>query len=85
MAGANFTTHAGTNCIAIDPNLGTYLYATNYRTNNIDGAELNANTGVLSAIANTPFPSGALPTCLVAVGNGSHAVSVTFPATGTSN
>lgn len=85
VAGSTFATHAGTNCVAIDPNLGTYLYATNYVTGNIDGAELNASTGVLSAVANTPFETGSLPSCLVAVGNGSHAVSVTFPATGTTN
>ncbi len=85
VAGSTFSTHAGTNCVAIDPNLGTYLYATNYVTGNIDGAELNASTGVLSAVANTPFPTGSLPSCLVAVGNGSHATSITFPSTGTTH
>ncbi len=85
VAGSTFSTHAGTNCITIDPNLGTYLYATNYVTGNVDGAELNASTGVLSAVANTPFPTGSLPSCLVAVGNGSHATSITFPSTGTTN
>ena len=82
VAGSTFSTHAGTNCLAIDPNLGSYLYATNFVTANIDGAQLNASTGVLNAVANTPFPTGSLPSCLVAVGNGSHAVSVTFPSTG---
>ena len=82
-AGSTFSAHAGTNCVTIDPNLGTFLYASNYVTGNIDGAELNAHTGVLSAIANTPFPTGSLPSCLVAVGNGSHAISVNFPTTGT--
>lgn len=85
VAGSTFTTQAGTNCISIDPNLGTYLYATNYVTANISGGELNANTGVLSAVANTPFPTASLPSCLVAVGNGSHATSVTFPSTGTTH
>jgi 6-phosphogluconolactonase len=85
VAGSNFSAHSGTNCVTIDPNLGTYLYATNYETGNIDGAELNAHTGVLSAVANTPFTTGSLPSCLVAVGNGSHATSVTFPSTGTTH
>ncbi len=82
VVGGNFTAEAGTNCVAIDPNLGTYLYASNFTTGNISGAELNGHTGVLAAIANTPFPTGSLPSCLVAVGNGSHAISVNFPTTG---
>ncbi|MBE7158606.1 MAG: beta-propeller fold lactonase family protein [Rhodospirillales bacterium] len=85
VAGSTFTTQAGTNCVTIDPNLGVYLYATNYVTNNISGGKLNASTGVVSAVANTPFPTGTLPSCLVAVGNGSHATSETFPVTGTTN
>ena len=84
VAGTNFTAQSGTNCIAIDPNLGTYLYASNFVDNSISGAELNSHTGVLSAVVNTPFPTSALPSCLVAVGNGAHAVSVNFPSTGAS-
>lgn len=84
VAGSTFSTRSGTNCLTIDPNLGTYLYASNYVTGNIDGAHLDGHTGVLTAVANTPFPTAALPSCLVAVGNGSHAINVTTPATGTS-
>ncbi len=83
VAGSTFTAQAGTNCVTIDPNLGQFLYASNYVTGNISGGELNGHTGVLSAVANTPFPTSALPSCLVAVGNGAHAISVNFPATGT--
>ena len=82
VAGGNFTASAGTSCVTIDPNLGTFLYTSNTVAGNISGAQLNGHTGVLSAVAGTPFPSGALPSCLVAVGNGSHAVSVNFPTTG---
>ena len=82
VAGSNFAAQSGTNCVTIDPNLGNYLYASNFITGNISGAQLNGHTGVLSAVANTPFPTGSLPSCLVAVGNGSHAVSVNFPTTG---
>lgn len=83
VTGSNFTSGAGTSCVTIDPNLGQFLYASNYVAGNIGGAELNAHTGVLSSVLNTPFPSSALPSCLVAVGNGSHAISVNFPTTGT--
>ncbi len=83
VTGSNFSSGAGTSCVTIDPNLGQFLYASNYVAGNIGGAELNAHTGVLSSVLNTPFPSSALPSCLVAVGNGSHAISVNFPTTGT--
>lgn len=83
VAGSNFTGGGGTNCVTLDPNLGTYLYATNFTDNSISGAELNSHTGVLSAVLNNPFPTANLPSCLVAVGNGSHAISVNNPATGT--
>ncbi len=83
VAGSNFTSGTGTNCVTIDPNLGQFLYSSNLDSNNIGGAELNSHTGVLSSVLNTPFPTSALPSCLVAVGNGSHAISVNFPTTGT--
>jgi 6-phosphogluconolactonase len=83
VAGSNFTARAGTSCVTIDPNLGQYLYASNFVDGSISGAELNGHTGVLSGVANSPFPASSLPSCLVAVGNGSHALSVNFPSTGT--
>ncbi len=83
VAGSNFTAKAGTSCVTIDPNLGTYLYASNFVDGSISGGELDAHTGVLSQVLNSPFPTSSLPSCLVAVGNGSHAVSVDFPSTGT--
>lgn len=82
VAGSNFTGAGGTNCVTIDPNLGTFLYATNFTDNSISGAELNSHTGVLSAVLNNPFQTATLPSCLVAVGNGSHAISVNNPSTG---
>ena len=82
-AGSTYTAQSGTSCVTIDPNLGTFLYAANYTTGNISGAELDSHTGVLTAVLNSPFPTSSLPACLVAVGNGSHAISVNFPATGT--
>ena len=82
-AGSTFTAQAGTTCVTIDPNLGQFLYASNFTDGTISGGELNSKTGVLSAVANTPFPTSSLPSCLVAVGNGSHAISVNYPSTGT--
>ena len=83
VAGSNFTAQSGTSCVTLDPNLGIYLYASNYIANTISGAEINAHTGVPSAVLNNPFPTSSLPSCLVSVGNGSHAISVNFPTTGT--
>ncbi len=83
VAGTNFTAKAGTSCVTVDPNLGTYLYASNFVDGSISGAELDSHTGALNAVLNSPFPTSALPSCLVSVGNGSHAVPVNFPTTGT--
>jgi 6-phosphogluconolactonase len=59
-------------CIAIEPALGQYLYTSNYLDGTVTGEKLSANTGSLTSVQNTPFPSSALPTCVVAVANGSY-------------
>jgi len=63
-------------CVTVEPALGIYLYTSNFVDGTISGEQLNANTGALSAIPNTPFPSSAQPSCITAVANGSHAQSI---------
>jgi 6-phosphogluconolactonase len=68
------TTNVGTTptCIAIEPALGQYLYVSNYLDGTISGEKLDSHNGGLTAVQNTPFPSSGLPTCAVAVANGSY-------------
>jgi 6-phosphogluconolactonase len=75
----NFTTATQPTCVTIDPALGIYLYTSNYLDNSISGGVLSPNTGQLSAIENTPFPTVTLPACIVSVANGSHASSLVNP------
>jgi 6-phosphogluconolactonase len=66
-------------CVTIEPALGVYVYTSNSLDNSISGLKMDANTGQLANIANTPFPTSTLPTCVVSVANGSHATSVVNP------
>jgi 6-phosphogluconolactonase len=59
-------------CIAIEPAQGKYLYVSNYLDGTITGEALNSHNGGLTAVQNTPFPTSGLPTCAVAVANGSY-------------
>lgn len=60
------------NCSAIDPNLGIYLYVSNNKDGSISGMKLDPHNGNLAQVQNSPFPTGGLPTCVVAVANGAH-------------
>jgi len=75
----NFSTSTGPTCVTIDPALGIYLFTSNYLDSSISGGQLSPNTGNLTAIVNTPFPSGTLPSCIISVTNGSHASSIVNP------
>ncbi len=75
----NFSTATGPTCVTIEPALGIYLYTSNYLDNSVSGAQLSPNTGQLTAIANTPFPVGSLPSCVASVPNGSHSSSLVNP------
>jgi 6-phosphogluconolactonase len=68
------TTNVGTTptCIAIEPALGKYMYVSNYLDGTVTGELLNSHNGGLTAVQNTPFPTSGLPTCAVAVANGSY-------------
>ena len=73
------TTDSGPTCITIEPALGIYVFTSNVIAGTVSGEEMNASTGALTGIANTPFPTSVLPSCLVAVANGSHARSIVNP------
>jgi len=75
----NFTTSTGPTCVTVDPAIGIFLYTSNYLDSSISGGQLSANTGSLNAVANTPFPSSPLPSCVISVVNGSHASSIVNP------
>jgi 6-phosphogluconolactonase len=75
----NFSTSTGPTCVTIDPALGIYLYTSNYLDSSISGGQLSPNTGNLTAVVNTPFPAGTLPSCVISVTNGSHASSIVNP------
>ena len=66
----------GTNCVTIENALGIYLYATNFISGSVSGLQLNATTGTLSKIRNSPYPTSAAPTCAAAIANGTHATQL---------
>lgn len=69
----------GPTCVTIEPALGIYVYTSNVIDGSISGEQMNASTGALTGIANTPFPTSTLPSCIVAVANGSHSQSIVNP------
>jgi 6-phosphogluconolactonase len=73
------TVPASPTCVTIEPALGIYVFTSNIIDGSISGEKMNASTGALTGIANTPFPTSTLPSCLIAVANGSHARSLVNP------
>lgn len=69
----------GPSCLSIEPALGVYMYSANNLDNTTTGLKLDAHNGSLQNVQNTPFPAAGTPTCIVAVGNGSHATQVVNP------
>jgi 6-phosphogluconolactonase len=65
--------------IVVEPALGRYVYTANYLGNSISGFLLNANTGAINPTEGTPYPTGAIPTAVVAIPHGNHAVQVVTP------
>jgi 6-phosphogluconolactonase len=63
-------------CVTIEPALGIYLYTSNNLASDVSALQLDPHNGGLKQVQNTPFPSGALPTCAVAVANGSHPTQI---------
>jgi len=69
----------GPTCVAIDPALGVYLYASNSLDNTVSADRLDPNTGGLNAVPNAPFSGSGQPTCIAVVPNGSHASQLIQP------
>jgi 6-phosphogluconolactonase len=66
--------------IIMDPALGRFIYTANYLGNSISGFRINPNNGnIVSATQNTPYPTGANPTAIVAVPHGNHATQAVTP------
>ncbi len=70
------TDGTGPNCVTIENALGIYLYTSNFYSGNVSGFQLNATTGALSKIRNSPYPASAAPSCAAAVANGTHATQL---------
>lgn len=79
VGSASTTTDTNPTCVTIDPALGTYLYTSNLLASDVTALQLNANNGGLQQVQNTPFPTSGLPTCAVAVANGSHPTQLINP------
>ena len=78
-SGGGFGVKAGPTCITVEPALGIYLYTSDYLNGSISGGQLSPDTGQVSAVINTPFPTGTQPTCLTAVANGPHSSQLVQP------
>jgi 6-phosphogluconolactonase (cycloisomerase 2 family) len=71
VAGTAITTDPEPVAIALDPALGIYLYTAN-AIGTVSAEQLNASTGVLTPVVNTPFPALGNPTSVTIVAHGSH-------------
>ncbi len=60
--------------IVVEPSLGRYVYTANFLGDSVSGFRLNPDTGALETTQATPYPTGAIPTAIVAVPHGNHAV-----------
>lgn len=65
--------------VIVDPAVGRYVYTANYLGNSISGFRLNPETGALSELQATPYPTGYNPTALAAVPHGNHATQSVTP------
>lgn len=79
VGSASIAVPAGPSCVSVDPALGIYLYTANNLDNSVSGLQLDPHNGGLKQVQNTPFPSSGLPTCVVAVANGSHPNQIINP------
>ncbi len=65
--------------VVIDPGFGRYVITANYLDNSTSSFLLNDSTGTLSPGPNAPYPTVALPTAVVSVPRGNHAIQVNQP------
>jgi len=82
----NTSSTSGTNptdtepvAIIVDPALARFVYTANYLGNSVSGFRLDPNTGVLSTLQATPYPTGAYPKALAAVPHGNHSTQSVTP------
>jgi 6-phosphogluconolactonase len=75
-SGSGNAVTAGPTFVLIEPNAGKYLYSSDFIDDTVYGMELNANTGALSALQDTPFPAAGQPTAIAAVTHGNHPTEV---------
>lgn len=76
IGSASTATDTAPQCVTVEPALGLYLYTANNLASDVSAMKLNPSTGGLGNVQNTPFPASGLPTCAVAVANGSHPTQV---------
>ena len=79
VGSASTNTDTSPTCVAIEPALGIYLYTSNNLASDVSAMQLDPHNGGLKQVQNTPFPSSGLPTCAVAVANGSHPTQIIVP------
>ena len=65
--------------VTVEPSLGRYVYTANRLGNSISGFKLTPDTGALTTTQATPYPTGALPTAVLAVPHGNHATQSVTP------
>ena len=76
VGSASTTVDTAPMCVTIEPALGIYLYTANNLASTTSALKLDPHNGGLSQVQNTPFPTSGLPTCAVAVANGSHPTQI---------
>jgi 6-phosphogluconolactonase len=75
-SGASVATGTGPTCVTVENALGIYLYTSNFLDSTVTGLQLDASTGQLVKVRNTPFPASAGPSCAAAIANGSHSTQL---------
>ncbi len=65
--------------IVVDPALGRFVYTANQLDSSVSGFRLTPTTGALAPTQSTPYPTGSLPTAIVAVPHGNHSVQSVAP------
>ncbi len=65
--------------IIVEPALGRFVYTANHLGDSVSGFRLNPDTGALSTLQATPYPSGVNPIALAAVPHGNHATQSVTP------
>jgi 6-phosphogluconolactonase (cycloisomerase 2 family) len=66
----SFAVGSSPTCITIDPELGIYVYTSNYLLGSLSAGKLNANTGAITTIPDSPFTVSSLPSCVTSVASG---------------